>query len=230
LKRFRSALQSSRFSRIAELPAATIDSLDGWLEQARALAVDADGIVIGEAPPGEACVASTALAALLLRDGIDPIPRLGCRDRNRIALHSELLGLRALGVTSLLLEHGDVQGLEGKPVFDMNRDELIATASSLNEDLPGAAEQDLLIGTTTTLAMDQDPLLQSASTAGARFLLIEPVDDLEQFADVMKRWVDHRITWQYSIVVTVADGEQAKHQEKALRAIPGVSGVNTRFN
>ena len=43
------------------------------------------------------------VTAILIKNGIDAIPELTCQDRNRIALSSDLLGLRALGVTSQLL-------------------------------------------------------------------------------------------------------------------------------
>ena len=69
-------------------------------------------------------------AAILLQNGIEPILQLTCRDRNRIALQSELMGAAALGMRNLLVlaatipRQGDQP--DAKPVFDLDTAALTA--------------------------------------------------------------------------------------------------------
>ena len=67
---------------------------------------------------------SLAAAAILLENGIEPILQLACRDRNRIALQSDLLAAAALGIENLLLLRGDDPSAgdqpDAKPVFDID--------------------------------------------------------------------------------------------------------------
>ena len=74
------------------------------------------------APARRAHLDAVAAAAILIREGIEPILQFNCRDSNRIALQSELMGAAALGIRNLLLLKGDdpKQGdqPDAKPVFD----------------------------------------------------------------------------------------------------------------
>ena len=78
--------------------------------------------------------AVTAAAILLLQNGIEPILQFTCRDRNRIALQSDLMGAAALGVRNLLMLRGDDPKTgdqpDAKPVFDLDTAALIATAAA----------------------------------------------------------------------------------------------------
>jgi methylenetetrahydrofolate reductase (NADPH) len=73
----------------------------------------------------------------LIRDGFEPILQLTCRDRNRIALQSELMAAAAGGVRNLLLLAGDKPDAgdqpDAKPVFDLDSVALIATAARMRD-------------------------------------------------------------------------------------------------
>ena len=72
-----------------------------------------------------------------MQEGIEPILQLTCRDRNRLALQSELMGAAALGVRNLLLLKGDdpKQGdqPDAKPVFDYDTAALTAVAVAMRD-------------------------------------------------------------------------------------------------
>ena len=82
-------------------------------------------------------MSSLAMAKLLLDSGYEPVLQFTCRDRNRIALQSELLGAYALGIRNLCLMTGDFTSLgdqpDSKPVFDLDSLGLIALARRLME-------------------------------------------------------------------------------------------------
>ena len=77
-------------------------------------------------------------ASLLLDAGIEPVLQLTCRDKNRIALQSELMGAAALGIKNLLILTGDDPKAgdqpDTKPVFDVDSRTLMETARRLRDD------------------------------------------------------------------------------------------------
>lgn len=138
MKTFRQVLQGSGFTFTAELSLHRETTIDEALRQAGVVTGFVDAIQLAENPHDWIQISPLALAGLLVRNGIDAVPRLICRDRNRIALQSELLGLRALGVSSLILNKGSRlpigQELNAKPVFDVSGRELVAIANAMNEE------------------------------------------------------------------------------------------------
>jgi 5,10-methylenetetrahydrofolate reductase len=114
-----------------------------FISTARELAPLVDAINVTDNQGAHMRISPLAAAALLQREGIETVFQLTCRDRNRLALQSELLGAAALGVRNVLLlsgDHisfGDHKGAKG--VFDLDSVQLIDTAARLNrgEDLGG---------------------------------------------------------------------------------------------
>ena len=88
---------------------------------------------------------SLAMSKALLDEGLTPIYQLTCRDRNRIALQSDLLSAAMFGIENLLLLTGDHTKLgdhpQAKPVFDMDSVSLIHAVTELERgvDLGGNA-------------------------------------------------------------------------------------------
>ena len=108
----------------------------------RTLAPVSDGLLVGEhhnrpdLPP-------TLFAAEVLAAGGRPWTTLTCRDRNRVVLEQELVGLRSLGVPGVLCVTGDARGQGVRPdatqVFDLDGTPLAALAASLG--LPAAVPE-----------------------------------------------------------------------------------------
>ena len=82
---------------------------------------------------------SSFSASLVLKEmGFDPVMQMVCRDRNRIAIQSDILGAAALGVNNLLCLSGDHQSFgdhaSGKNVFDIDSMQLIQTVSQMKNE------------------------------------------------------------------------------------------------
>jgi len=146
---------------------------------------------------------SLAVSLLLKQTGAEPIFQLTCRDRNRIALQSDLLSAYALGIENILCLTGDYVSLGdhpgAKPVFDLDSVSLIATARALCEghDLGGKELQgkpDFCIG--AVVSPGAQPLepqiikMENKMRAGAQFFQTQAIYDLDQFAEFMRR-IDH---------------------------------------
>lgn len=140
------------------------------------------------------------LSYLLLNKGIEPIMQLTCRDRNRIALQSELINAASLGIQNVLCLTGDHIGLGdhpgAKPVFDLDSVSLLFALKTLNQgaDLQGQplnGNPDLCGGAVVNPnALPVKPQILKMKRkiqSGARFFQTQPVYDttlLEPFAEI----------------------------------------------
>ncbi len=132
-----------------------------------------------------------AASCLLLQEGVEPIMQLTCRDRNRLALQSELLGAYALGVRNVLALTGDHitagDHPQGKPVFDLDSFNLIKTIKKLNDgydlnDHPLDGRTDYFIGGVINPCSSNMELqllrLEKKVKAGVHFIQTQAVYDI----------------------------------------------------
>jgi methylenetetrahydrofolate reductase (NADPH) len=135
---FAERLRAGRFVMTAEVaPPVSCDAQD-LLRKAVPLRGLADAVNITDGASARAHMAALAASAILIEAGIEPILQLTCRDKNRIALQSELMGAAALGIRNLLILTGDDPKAgdqpDAKPVFDVDSRTLIETARRLRDD------------------------------------------------------------------------------------------------
>jgi methylenetetrahydrofolate reductase (NADPH) len=131
-------LAAGKFVMTAEIvPPSSCDAED-LLARAMPLKGVADAVNVTDGAGARAHMAATAAAALLVNAGIEPILQLTCRDRNRIALQSDLMGAAAMGVRNLLLLRGDDPKAgdqpDAKPVFDLDTRALAETARMMRDE------------------------------------------------------------------------------------------------
>jgi len=130
-------LASDRFVITAEItPPVSCDAAD-LVAKATPLKGLADAINVTDGAGARAHLDAVAAAAILIREGIEPILQFNCRDSNRIALQSELMGAAALGIRNLLLLKGDdpKQGdqPDATPVFDYDTAMLTKVAVAMRD-------------------------------------------------------------------------------------------------
>jgi methylenetetrahydrofolate reductase (NADPH) len=130
-------LASDRFVITAEItPPVSCDAAD-LVVKATPLKGLADAVNVTDGAGARAHLDAVAAAAILIREGIEPILQFNCRDSNRIGLQSELMGAAALGIRNLLLLKGDdpKQGdqPDAKPVFDYDTAMLTKVAVAMRD-------------------------------------------------------------------------------------------------
>lgn len=133
----REKLQSRTFVLTAEVtPPLSTDPAD-LMRRAAPLKGLADAVNVTDGAGARAHLESIVAAEFLLRAGIEPILQLTCRDRNRIALQSLLVGAAALGIRNVLALTGDDPRAgdqpETKPVFDLDSSGIVAMAASIRD-------------------------------------------------------------------------------------------------
>lgn len=140
-------------------------------------------------------LSSLAGSSVLVGEGLEPILQVTCRDRNRMALQSDLLAAWVLGIRNVLAMTGDpVEAGDhpmAKPVFDIDSTALLQLIASLNEgnDSVGHALEgrtDFFCGATVNPCVEPvEPELKKFEEkvkAGARFFQTQAIYDLEAFA------------------------------------------------
>jgi methylenetetrahydrofolate reductase (NADPH) len=134
---FAERLQAGRFVMTAEVTPPVSCSAQDLLRKATPLRGLADAVNVTDGAGARAHMSALAAAAILIEAGIEPILQITCRDKNRIALQSELMGAAALGVGNVLMLTGDDPKAgdqpETKPVFDIDARTLLETARRLRD-------------------------------------------------------------------------------------------------
>jgi methylenetetrahydrofolate reductase (NADPH) len=194
-----------------------------------------DAVNVPDGTAGNPHMSAVAAAAVLARDGIDPILHVTCRDRNRIALQSDLLGAAALGVRNVLCLTGDhmIHGdhPQAKPVFDLDSLQLLGLVAVLRRGTylsgrPLGKAPDLLPGAVENPfapPYDFRPLrLAKKIEAGARFIQTQIVFNVERFAAFMGRVRDLGLDRRAPILAGVAPLRSARAARHMRDRVPGM--------
>lgn len=186
-------------------------------------------------------LSSIASAKILLEEGVEPIMQVTCRDRNRLAIQSDLLGAAALGIKNVLCLTGDHQKFsdqpEAKGVFDLDSIQLISTVAEMNNGrlLSGCEMKrptDFLIGAAANPFAEPFEMriirLFKKVNAGARFIQTQPIFDMETFA----RWMEKVVEMKLNERTAILAGVMPVHSIKALlymkERVPGIK-INNEY-
>jgi methylenetetrahydrofolate reductase (NADPH) len=204
LKTFSEAVRGTSFAIAAELTLRRDSTADDVRRQADALGPLADGIQVSDNPYGWVQMSALSASAILVEHGCDPVPVLTCRDRNRMALESDLLGLQALGVSSLVLMRGHrvpkQHAMPAASVFDLTGRELIALAAALGDGF--------FVGTGARVFRPgprwRADSLTMRSAAGAGFVQTQLCFNMEILRRYMARFVEAESTRDFPVMVSLS--------------------------
>jgi len=217
-------LASDKFVITAEIaPPVSCDAAD-LLAKAAPLKNLADALNVTDGAGARATMGSVAAASILLREGIEPILQLTCRDRNRIALQGELMGAAACGVHNILVLTGDDPKAgdqpETKPVFDVDSAALTKMAREMRDrcELPSgrkvAGHAHFFLGAADAPV---DPpagwkpdRLAAKIAAGAEFAQTQFCMDAGIVRRYVARLAEHEATRGFPLLIGIAPLRAAK--------------------
>ncbi|MDO8461899.1 MAG: methylenetetrahydrofolate reductase [Deltaproteobacteria bacterium] len=199
MRGFREAFESNEFLVTAEIAPPKGADMEPFLAAARTLKGKAHAINVTDNQRAITRLSAVAASAVLVQNGMEPICQIACRDKNRIALQSDILGLWALGVRSVLGLTGDSvrsgDNKEAKPVFDLEAVKLIRLIDQLNKGINVDGKElkgktDFLIGA----AVDPNHYgpkpfemrFEQKIASGARFFQTQPIFNEEKLEAFMK--------------------------------------------
>ncbi len=198
--KFTELFEQGRFVVTGEVGPSKGSDAEDAIRGARIMAPAVDAVNVTDNQSAVMRLGSLAVCRLLKQEGIEPVFQLTCRDRNRIALQSDLLSATALGVENVLILTGDHPVLgdhpEAKTVFDLDSVQLLAAARGLNQghDMAGH-ELDrptaLCLGAVVNPGSDELETqlikMEKKIEAGAEFFQTQAVYDSAVFARFMER-------------------------------------------
>ncbi len=199
MKRFKEALEAGDFVITAECGPPKGTDISELKEHAKHLLGKVHALNVTDNQSSVMRAGSLSISKVLLDMGHDPIYQLTCRDRNRLAIQSDLLSAHILGIRNVLCLTGDsisVGDHKGaKAVFDLESVQLLKLVETMNngKDMAGndlKGETDLFAGAVVTPeANPVEPQLIKFSKkvrVGAKFFQTQAIYDIEKFKTFME--------------------------------------------
>lgn len=180
---------------------------------------------------------SSLSSCLLLKEmGFEPILQMVTRDRNRIAIQSDILGAAALGINNILCLTGDHQRAgdhpQAKNVFDLDSIQLIAAVKAMRDEgrlLNGeelTVQPRLFIGAAANPFADPFEIrvlrLAKKVAAGADFIQTQCIYNLERFRDWMRQVVDMGLHEKVFILAGVTPLKSVGMARYMKNMVPGM--------
>jgi len=179
---------------------------------------------------------SLAACVHLKQQGLDPVLQMVVRDRNRIALQSDILGAASFGINNMLCLSGDHQSFGDHPaaqnVFDIDSMQLIQTARHMRDEgkfLGGDAIKvppNLFVGAAANPFADpfkiRVPRLAKKIAAGAEFIQTQCDYNLDKFEEWMKGVCDRGLHEKVFILPGITPMRSVGMAKYLRRAVPGM--------
>lgn len=181
-------------------------------------------------------MSSLAASHLLIHDGLEPNFQMVCRDRNRLAIMSDILGAHALGIRNMLCLSGDHQTFgnhpQAKNVHDIDSMQLIRLVKTMRDEgkFMNGDEVDvpprLFVGAACNPFADPYEYrvhrLAAKIEAGADFIQTQCIFNMDKFRDFMKRAVDMGLHEKCSILAGVTPMKSAGMANFMSKFVPGM--------
>jgi len=229
---FKEKIQSGKFLLTSEIGPPKGIETKTILEDAELIRGRVDAINVTDLQSSVMRLGSLAVCSLLKQKGFEPIFQVTCRDRNRLALQSDILSAAALGIENLLILTGDHPTLgdhpEAKPVFDLDSVQLLEVVRKLQQgtDMKGnkleGAPPKFCVG--AVVNPGADPLepqiikMEKKIEAGAEFFQTQAVYDIKVFENFLNK-IKHLKTTILAGIVLLKSAGMAKYMNKNVAGV-----------
>ena len=230
-------LDTGRFAVTAEIGPPKSANGEAVRQRARMLKGHADSFNLTDNQTAIVRLSSIASAALCIQEGVEPVVQMTCRDRNRIALQSDLLGAASLGVRNVLCLSGDhprfgnqketksvydIDPVQELTMFRMMRDEGKVWGGDVLAEAPN-----IYLGAVANPFADPFDLrvvrLTKKVNAGAEFVQTQAVFDLDRFEKFMEQVRERRLDERVHILAGVIPLKSAKAASYMRDRVSGMS-------
>jgi len=181
-------------------------------------------------------MSSAAASAIMVANGIEPNFQMVCRDRNRLAMMADILGVYSLGVRNMLCLSGDHQKFgnhpQSKNVYDIDSMQLIAMVKKMRDEGKFLNDEEIdeppkmFIGAAANPFADPYEFriyrLANKIDAGADFIQTQCIYNMPRFRDFMKMAVDMGLTEKAYILAGVTPMKSARMAQYMAKMVPGM--------
>lgn len=230
-------LESGKFAVTAEIGPPKNADPEVIRRKARIMKGYIDAFNVTDGQTAVVRMASWAACLIGREEGIDPIVQMTCRDRNRIALQMDILGIAALGINNVLCLTGDYVTMgnhpSAKPVYDLDSIQLIKVIKSMRDEKRFQngegidVEPRLYIGAVSNpfggYPLQVDVLrLEKKVEAGADFIQTQCVFNLEKFEEWMKLVRQKKLHERVHILAGITPLKSYRMAKYMSENVPGV--------
>lgn len=229
---FKEKLKTEKFLVTSEIGPPKGIQTQQLLEDAELIRARVDAINVTDLQSSVMRLGSLAVCSLLKQKGFEPIFQITCRDRNRLALQSDILSAAALGIENILILTGDHPTLgdhpEAKPVFDLDSVQLLQVTRKLEEGLDmkgnkleGKPPQFCLGAVVNPGADPIEPQIikmEKKIEAGAEFFQTQAVYDITTFDNFINK-TKHLKTKILAGIVLLKSSGMARYMNKNVAGV-----------
>lgn len=181
-------------------------------------------------------LSSIAAGVLMSNEGLEPVIQMTCRDRNRLAIQSDILGAASLGMKNLLCLTGDHQSFGNHPgsknVFDLDSIQLIQMVKGMRDENKFQCGDELKVPPKMFIGAAANPFgdpfefrvarLAKKVAAGADFIQTQGIYDIERFEKWMEGVRDRGLHEKVYILGGVIPFKSAGGARYIKNKVPGM--------
>lgn len=230
-------LEAGKFAVTAEVgppKGADAQHMRNW---ARKLKGYADAYNVTDCQTAVVRLSSLAGGLILLQEGLEPVFQMVCRDRNRIAMQSDILGASALGIKNILCLTGDHQTFgdnkSSKNVFDLDSIQQVQMCKILRDEKKDLGGNELTVAPKLFIGAASNPFadpfefrvvrLAKKVKAGADFIQTQCIYDLERFEKFMAMVRERGLDKKVHILGGVTPLKSAKVAKYMKKKVAGIT-------
>jgi len=181
-------------------------------------------------------MSSWAASTILIQEGVEPNFQMVCRDRNRLAIQSDILGAYAMGIRNMLCLSGDHQSFgnhpEGKNVYDIDSMQLIALVKKMRDEGKFMNDEEideppkLFVGAASNPFAEPFEFrvhrLAMKVEAGADFIQTQCIYNMDRFREFMKMVVELGLHEKCYILAGITPMKSVGMAQYMAKAVPGM--------
>jgi methylenetetrahydrofolate reductase (NADPH) len=229
-------LRSGQFAVTGECGPPRGADAEAVREKCKLLKGNADAFNITDNQTSVVRMSSISASVIMMQEGMEPVMQMVCRDRNRIAIQSDVLGGAALGINNMLCLSGDHQKFgdhpQAKNVFDIDSIQLISTIRRMRDegkflggdDIKGSPK--LFVGAAANPFADpfeiRVPRLAKKVAAGVEFVQTQCIFNMKKLSDWMKGVVDRGLHEKVYILGGVTPFKSFGMARYMAKNVPGM--------
>jgi methylenetetrahydrofolate reductase (NADPH) len=189
-------------------------------------------------------MSSWAASTILIQEGLEPNFQMVCRDRNRLAIQSDILGVYAMGVRNMLCLSGDHQTFgnhpQAKNVYDIDSMQLIALVKKMRDEGKFMNDEDIDVAPKLFIGAASNPFadpfefrvhrLAMKIAAGSDFIQTQCIYNMEKFRAFMKMVVDMGLHEKAYILAGVTPMKSVGMAQYMAKSVPGMDVPESLIN
>ncbi len=211
-------------------------NLEHVKEKAKHLKGCVDAVNVTDNQTAVVRMSSWAASILLVNEGLEPNFQMVCRDRNRLAMQSDILGVYAHGIRNMLCLSGDHQRFgnhpDSKNVFDIDSIQLINMVKQMRDEGRFLNGENIDVPPKLFIGAASNPFaepfdyrvhrLAKKIAAGADFIQTQCIYNMDRFREFMKRAVDMGLTEKCYILAGVTPMKSVGMARYMATQVPGM--------